>query len=376
MRRFHTGAALATLLTAAAVPMGAQMPHVAGGAAFTVEHYDLSNAEALGIRSVTLLALPIGARVQVTRLISVDVASAYAVGTLRLAGNRTATLSGMTDTEVRASVALLDERLVVGATYFAPTGHASYTDDEALVAGVMASDLLPTRVSAWGSGGAYGLSASMSVPAGAFRLGGGAGFALASEYSPLRDQEFVYRPGNELMLHVYADRELGRVGRATLRLGTRQYSDDVVRAEAAGGQNIYQAGPRYEALASVALLLGEYGQAVMYAGTMHRGAGTGSERFGDLHTQDLMVAGAGARVPIRQLTMAPFMDVRLLRRSDGLNQGRLVGVGADVEVPLGAVMLVPSVRTRAGMLLPWSENRVSVRGLELGLMLRTAGGAR
>jgi hypothetical protein len=70
------------------------------------------------------------------------------------------------------------------------------------------------------------------------------------------------------------------------------------------------------------------------------------------------------------------MDVRLLRRSDGLNQGRLVGVGADVEVPLGAVMLVPSVRTRAGMLLPWSENRVSVRGLELGLMLRTAGGAR
>lgn len=360
---------IASLLVVAAAGAGrAQLPSVAAASGIVVEHYELLNAGPLGMRSLTLVSLPLAARTEAMRGLWVDVSGAYAHGTLQLAEGGSASVSGLTDTHLRVSKSLLDDRLVVSLGYLAPTGHSVYTDEEAAVAGVVAADLLPTRISTWGSGGGFTLSTVATTTVGLFRVGGGGGYSIASSFEPLRDQEFVYRPGNELQLHAFAERELGRYGKAMLRLGTRRYGNDEI-----GGENLYQAGARYEALGSVVLAAGGGAQAVTYAGVLHRGAGTASEEFGDAASQSVFVIGAGLRVGLYRVTLAPSVDVRLVRRSDGLNQGRLVGIGADVEVPLGAFTLVPSLRTRVGTVLPWDDATVSVRGTELAVGLRFDG---
>jgi hypothetical protein len=337
----------------------------------TVEHYTLLAPEVLGIRSITVTAVPFAARVQAMPNLWIDVAGAYANGSLRLSDGSTLTLTGPTDTELRATLSLLDDRLALGVGYLAPTGPSSYTAEEAAVAGVAAADLLPLRVSNWGTGGGLSLSTSLAIPAGAFRLSATAGYTIASEFEPLADDAFVFRPGNETLLQLRADRPLTRTSTATLRLGMRQYADDAI-----GGENIYQAGTRLDALASLSFAVGLDATGLAYAGVLRRNAGTESERFGDIATQDVMLIGSAFRIVSPGWTLLPSTDLRIVRRSDGYGQGYLSAVGVGAEFPFGAVTVTPAVRGRFGRLYPWDGETVSVRGEELSLTIRLGGGSR
>jgi hypothetical protein len=361
------GALLAPVTTA-----GAQGAAVAGGVSAYYEQYDLLNTEALGINRLTLLTIPVGARVEVLRGLWFDVATAYATASLRRDDGTESTVSGPTDTQLQLSQAFLGDRVVVGAAYVAPTGVAVFSEEEAAVAGVIAADLLPTRISSWGSGGGLRLSTAASFGSGRSRLGAGAGYAVASSLEPLRDSDFVYRPGNELHLYVSAEHGFGGQTVARVRAGTRQYSGDRI-----GGENLYQTGARYETIASLAWGAGDDALALLYGGVLHRGVGTVSAAFGDTASQTVLVAGGGLRIATPGgWTLVPTADTRLVRRSDGLNQGRLSSVGAEAELPLGPLTFVPSLRARFGKALPWSGAAASVRGTELQIALRYSTGRR
>ena len=96
----------------------------------------------------------------------------------------TSTIRGFTDTELRATIPVRTGSTSFSLTGVAilPTGMESQEADEVAVAGVIAADLLPLRISNWGGGGGYALSAAAAHAFGHLNLGFSAGYQIASEF--------------------------------------------------------------------------------------------------------------------------------------------------------------------------------------------------
>ena len=252
------------------------------------------------------------------------------------------TLSGLTDTELRATFDIIEEVLTVSAAALLPTGQATQSFEESELAGLIAADLLPFRVSNWGAGGGAGLVTSLALPVGGFGFGISAGYTMGQEI----------------------DRTIGSSAKASLILGGQSFQDDEL-----DGAGVYEPGDRFEAIGSVAFRAGAQSSAVVYGGFQHRNEGTLLEETLETPAQDLFSVGAGFRIPRGITTLLPSADLRIYRRSDGLGQGHLASLGATAEWPMGPVMALPSLKGRFGKALLWDGAESSVRGVEIGVGL-------
>lgn len=358
---------LLALLVAAFLPASAAAQldaTVAAGA--TLETYRFGEAEATGLEEVTLLTLPFGASVRPVRWARLEVGGAYASGSVVRSDGAELSLSGLTDTSLRLAFPVARDRLTVGAAVILPTGRSSYDMEEAQVAGIIAADLLPFRITNWGSGGAIDLSSSFAGTTGSVNLGGRVGFQMAREFDLVEQGGFAYRPGNQLYLRLGADGSIGD-GRAAAQVTIYRFGEDQVNS-----QNLYRSGNRLEGLLSYTMPMGRRGRAAAYVGALHRQHGVFLDGTEDSPAQTLLLLGGGLRQPFRYGILVPSVDVRLLRRSDGADQGYIVGAGTSVEIPVaaGSATLLPRARIRFGRVLVRSGVESGLTGVELGAALR------
>ncbi|MGH7460531.1 MAG: hypothetical protein ACREMA_05830, partial [Longimicrobiales bacterium] len=103
-----------------------------------------------------------------------------------------------------------------------------------------------------------------------------------------------------------------------------------------------------------------------YAGLMHRSESAFVDGSQDFAAQDLMVAGAGFRLPAGGFAFLPSADVRVFRRADGVGQGYVFSAGSAFE--FGSV--VPTIKARVGNLIVNDQTETSFFGGEVGLALR------
>ncbi|MGH7469485.1 MAG: hypothetical protein ACRENP_16155 [Longimicrobiales bacterium] len=341
-------------------PLVAQNTGIRVGAGASFEGFVFDNRKAVGMHGVALATAPFAARY--TGPVIVEVAGSYAHGLLVSPTGDLSTVTGLTDTSIMLSVPLANERISLTGTAFLPTGNASQTIQEAAVAGVIAADLLPFRISNWGTGGGFDLSASVAVPVGGFGIGARVGYSAAREFEPLAGPEvFSYQPGNQTYVRVAVDHSIGATSKASLSATMQRFSDD-----AFDGENLYRSGDRLEVLAALDLGAGNSGNASLYAGVMHRSQSAFLDGSEDFAAQDLIVAGAGLRLPFGNSAFLPSTDLRVFRREDGVGQGYLVGVGASFE--LGA--FIPTIRGRVGNLVVNDQSRSRLYGGEVGLAVR------
>jgi hypothetical protein len=369
---FVLRAAVAALLVSAVLPAASRAQSLAASAAAgaSFETYEFLSPRVFGTERISLASLPFGARGRPLQQLQLEVRGAFARGSLSRADGSTATISGLTDTELRATWELPGGIASVTAGYMLPTGHATQTLDEIEVAGLIASDLIPFRVSNWGSGGGMGVSGAVAVPAGAFAVGVSAGYTAGRSFTPLADDEWSYLPGSELRVRAAVDRTLGRATKAALVLDLQRYGDDEI-----DGERAYRAGNRMQAMSSLTFAAGWRASGVAYLGVLHRGAGRFAIESLETPAMDIIMAGTGLRIPAGAAVVLPVIDVRVLRRTDGLGQGLLTGVGASAELPLAGAVLIPTLRARVGRSSMWEGADSSIRGMEIGLTLR-AGVAR
>jgi hypothetical protein len=342
--------------------VGQELSGVTGG---FFESYEFLAPEAAGVRRVSLATLPFGARVPIVDRLSAELRGAFARGSMTRDDGTEITLSGLTDTELRANVEVLREILTVSAAVLLPTGQSTQSLEESELAGLVAADLLPFRISNWGSGGGAAAVTTLAVPVGGFGLGISAGYTVGQEFEPLADDELAYRPGDELRVRMVIDRNIGPSAKASLVLGGQGYRDDEL-----DGRSVFQPGDRYEAIGSVAFRSGGQSSAVIHGGFQHRGQGTLLDETLETPAQDLYSAGVGFRIPRGITTLVPSAEIRIFRRSDGVGQGHLAALGASAEWPLGTVMALPTLRARFGKALLWDGAESSVRGVEIGLGFR------
>lgn len=366
MRSTIGAACVSLLLVGVATAQSAPAPLVAGAGA-TLQSYRFAAPEEVGIETISLLSVPFGARATVLGRTYLEVGTAYARGTLTRSDGRTSEIAGLTDTEVRIGVPLAGDALLLSGVVLLPTGVDGYTAAEADVAGAIAADLLPFRISGWGSGGGAGGGITYARAMGGFGVAMGVTYVATREYEPIAsDEPFVYQPGNQLHARLLVDRSLGRAGKVTLQLRTQHRQEDRL-----AGANLYRAGDRYEAMGSYAFPVGERSSGLFYAGGLHRGAGTAlAEIAPEMPAQTLMLAGAGLRVPLGEAVLLPSADLRLLRSEDGVGQGYVGGAGAMAELPVGALTVVPTLRARFGRVLVRQDAESGFTGVDAGITVR------
>ena len=389
----RSAAVVLAAVAALSAPQRADAQDLAAGAGAGIafERYEFDAGEEVGMDRLSLRTIPLVAYLEPARWLSFEVAGAHAEGELVRPDGTTSSISGFTDTELRVTVPIRSERTSLALTGVAilPTGEASQDADEAAVAGVMAADLLPLRITNWGGGGGYAMSASAARAFGTVNLGFSAGYRVATEYDPLETGSFAFRPGNELRLRAALDRNVRGQSKLSLHATLFTYGEDRL-----DGANLYTSGNRVQVAGSYAFPLGAAASAVAYAGVLHRAEGTVIDplRTGvittaaDLPSQQLFLFGTGGRLPLGRHRLLPAVDVRLFRSDDGVDQGYVVGLGSSAELRLSGVssdftafsgsglVLVPSLTFRFGKLLVRDDAQSRFTGLDLGLGIRVGGG--
>jgi len=361
-------AMLAAMVVAAAHPVAAQIaPGTAVGTGVSLEAYYFEDEDATGLKGIVVASAPFAARVALPSRFSVEVSGAYARGLVLERDDGRSELEGFTDTQVRLSRVFGRDRLTLALIAALPTGHATHTEEEARVADAVSADLLPFRVSNWGTGGGVGLSAAYAVRAGGFGLGLAAGHLFAGEFEPFADTEssLRYRPGDETTLRVAVDRSVGRSGKASLQTTWQHYAEDQLSDE-----NLYRAGDRLQVIAAYQAGLGR-STAVVYGGLLHRENGTSfDEAAPGSPVQDLWLGGAGMRMAWGRVVFTPSTEGRVFRSEDGTGQGWYAGAGAGFEFPVGRLVVAPTLRGRFGNVVAAEDAETSLTGGEVSLMLR------
>jgi hypothetical protein len=338
------------------------------GAGMTFQHFGFSDGATTGIESVQLITIPVAARVDLGGGFAVDVSSAWARGALARAGGEDVTLAGATDTRVSLGWSVPGDRVTVAVLGVVPSGATSFTAPEAELAGVVAADLLPFRVSHWGSGGGAGGATTLIHTAGPWGFAGAASFLVPGGYEPVVDPEFEYRPGIQFSLQGAMDRRVGPSSTASLSLAYHHHAEDAV-----DGENIFRPGNRFQALGSLAFPLGAERIALTYGGYLHRTQGTFLQDLDPRASQGFILLGAGLRQPTSFGTLVPSTDLRVVRREDGVNQGWLLGAGASLEHRAGAVNLTPTLMARVGSVRAREGVSTGVTGIELGMRVGFGG---
>ena len=119
--------AAAVLFLSAGAVHGQQFTGVAGS---YFETYEFLDPEVLGIQRVSLVTVPIGVQAPIIDRISVELRSAFAYGSMTRSDASEVSLSGMTDSEVRANFAVIPEMLTISAAALLPTGSSRHSAEE------------------------------------------------------------------------------------------------------------------------------------------------------------------------------------------------------------------------------------------------------
>lgn len=364
-----TGLGLALLLVAGpgAAPATAQTDGggdltVGGGPVF--ELYSFSDAQNVGIESLSLFTLPVAGRATVAPGLDVRLFGNLARGALSRPDGTETTLTGLTDTDLQVDYRLADGALTLTGIVSLPTGASTHDSEEIQVAGAVASDLLPFRISNWGTGGYVAVQAAAARRFEGFGAGLSVSYRAAREFEPVEGGQ-TYAPGDELQVQLALDTEMGG-GKGSLLVGFRNYSDDAL-----GGTNAFQPGVRVNVTGSYAFPLGFRGAGVVYGGVLHRENGTSIRPvFTDSPSQDLVLLGGHLRTPWGGTWIRPRADLRVFRSEDGVGQGYVAGVGGSVELAGDPVTWVPTVTARFGSVEVTEGSESTFTGLEVGVSAR------
>ncbi|MCK5653106.1 MAG: hypothetical protein KAJ42_17085, partial [Gemmatimonadetes bacterium] len=228
------------------LPLSAQDTRIIGSGA---QFQWFSLAEELGADVANLLVVPATYVLPMGEKVRADLYVAWATGSVEK-GGFTYNKSGPTDTRMRLSYQATPWAIVtVGVNL--PTGNSSDTNEEAIVASVLATDMLGFRESTWGTG--FGITGGIATARqmGDWGVGLGASYRQSREFEPTDGEDLKYQPGNEARVRFGVDRNVGDGGKFTTGITFLNYSEDL-----ADGQNLFQAGNRFRVDASLAFRSG------------------------------------------------------------------------------------------------------------------------
>jgi hypothetical protein len=392
-------AALRLALALAFVPGPASAQILAGGAA--LERYTFADPERLGISAIEVRSVPVDASLPLGRL-RLDVSGGFAQASLTNGLGIRTEMSGLAHTEVGLSLLLPGDAFLARVAAGLPSDVGEQSLTEAVIAGVMATELISFTLPYWGDGGSFGGDVGFATETRGVRLSVLGGYRIRKEHEILVGEEAVYHPGNQLRAAATLDAPLG-MGILTLRGTAQKFGGDELE-----NLNVYHAGRRMEGSASYTFPFGLTNSAVISVGLVDRAAGeasaSGSAVF-PLTAQPayrVLWSGLDVRFPLGSANLLGEADLRSQKTSGAAcapvlsgrpscpgTDGRVASVGLAAELPLTGsrggtrLLLAPSAQMRFGVIgdgggtaqgqviEPGTQS--SLTGWAVGVTLRVAG---
>ena len=356
--------------------LAAQDQHAVG---FEGHFQGYSFEDGASVETVNLFIAPVGYRLPFSERVVLDLYGAWARGQVE-ADNRTYRLEGLVDTQAKLRLQATPwAMLSVSASL--PTGQASHDSDEAVVAGVLSSDLFAFRESVWGNGFGVTTGVATATRVGTLGVGVGASYRIAGEFEPDADDDLSYRPGSEMRLRVGVDHQVGETGKLTLGYTFQNFAEDQ-----ADGRNLFQAGNRHMIDGTLGFRLA--GQVWnLYAMHLNRDSGdltlsvvdAQQQPVGDslvaTASQKLYSAGLSGSIGLGSRNLRTSADIRMQDRTNpsGTEEGSgwIAGLGVELPLAVGArATLLPSARVMTGSITDEGDVDHSLTGFEGGLILR------
>lgn len=298
---------------------------------------------AAGDRTISQFAFPIAIAVPLFNRLSVDLATAYANVTFDDATEERS-ISGLTDTQLRASYTFGADNVVLTMGLNLPTGQETVDfETEGAPAGLIGNDFLAFPVSNMGTGFAGTGGIAFARQAGSWNVGAGASFRRTVEFEPFAQtatiQSVRFQPGDEYRFRAGADRALGA---GSLALGVTYFKF----GEDDAGGTTYSSGDR---------VLGQVGYVRPFGGTtlalaawdLYRAEG---ELVGDTPAPTENILNLGAALGFRvgqRAALEPNVEWRRWTR-DGDAAGSLGLFGVRARLDAGRLSFIPSASLAAG----------------------------
>jgi hypothetical protein len=281
-------------------------------------------------------------------------------------GAATSSLSGLTDTQLRATYTVGTDFLVLTAGVNLPTGQTEAGPAEQAAATRIASDFLLFPINGFGTGigGTGGIA--MAHPLGAWNLGAGVAVRHSASYNPFQDASGTalrFQPGDEYRARVGLDHPFG-TGRVSLGLTYSKFGDDEANNFA------YNTGDRYIAQGSITNSVGKASLAL--AGwDMYRAAGNLADGSAS-PSENIVNGGISMGFPMSANTvLQPSIEGRL-STLQGEPTSYMGTVGLRANWNLGFYALTPFVGYSVGQIGDNAGNS-TLSGFRATLAIRFGG---
>jgi hypothetical protein len=253
--------------------------------------------------TITETAVPVFVFMPLRSGLTLDVGSAFAMANVKSTVNgqtRESKISGPTDTQIRATMNLGSDMVLLTAGLNVPTGKATADTSEQMAAALIGNDFLVFPISSMGSGfgGTGGLA--LAKPVGQWNLGAGVSVRTGMPFDPYEDatgNKLRYEPGTEMRARLGLDHPYG-TGRASIGFTYSKFGDDKFQT------SIYNTGDRLltQGYLSNSIGGGDYMLSAWNlfraSGTLADGSATGTENITDITGAYGLRLGAGRVEPM------------------------------------------------------------------------------
>jgi hypothetical protein len=341
-----------------------------------IDAYTFRDPAVAGLSTISVATTPVTLGLGLGGWAALSARAAYARGVAEGGDGSTVVLEGMTDTEVVLALMPFGADFSLSAIANVPSGRYGLTLDEALIGGVVATELLPFPVKSWGSGASIGGEMQFLRQIGPWGVALVGSYRAAQAYDPLQDFIVGYRPGDQLSARFALDRDVGDAGTLGVVFGYTDYSGDQ-----SGGLEIFQAGARLEAQMSYGFPLGRAHSGLLYGLAYLRQSGTpiGSDPNAQVQpqpAQQLGMLGGSLRFSLgRRAAFTPGAEVRLFLAGDEQSQGWMYAGTGSLEVRLAGrptgtqLLLVTEGGYRQGNVIVTEGLATGVQGWGVNVML-------
>lgn len=324
--------------------------------------------------TVTEVAVPLFAVVPLGPRFALDIGTAYAQSRVRHARGESS-VSGLTDTQLRANYTLGNDFIILTAGVNLPTGESTVAVAELLAASRIANDFLSFPISSMGTGAAVTGGVAVARPLGSWSVGFGGSVRRTSEFEPIRPDTGAgprYQPGDEYRLRFGADRPVG-TGQLAFGLTYSAFGQDDF------GGSLYNTGDRVVGQVGYGRPVG-IGTVNVAAWNLYRGAG---QLIGGVESPWDDIVNASASLALRAAGGAmvePSVQLRgwfqRVAAEDGeparTDRSMLAELGLRARFDAGAFSVHPGAGYTVGALAAGNRAKAPLTGFRasLGLQLR------
>ncbi|MBI2408403.1 MAG: hypothetical protein HYV19_08915 [Gemmatimonadetes bacterium] len=356
---------LAVLMAAAPLAVSAQG---LGDAAAAVMPQAVSIKIGTGAtaKTVSQTSVPFVFVLPLTSRFNVDLATAFASSDVSVNGKSVSSISGLTDTQVRANLTLGNDAVVFTIGANLPTGQYQIATDKADAAGQIGNDFLIFPTSSYGSGLSTTGGVAVARTLGTWNFGLAGSFRKSTEFDAYTStdgstkQVLTFTPADEVRARIGADRSIGD-GRLALGVTYSTFGSDVL------SNTTYSTGDRFIGQGS---LYYPVGGADVYLSGWGLYRAKGQQYLGEAPSET--VANGAAAVGFRAGSW--YIEPNIEARSwqvDGYKAGLLGNGGVRLRYTTGAFTFMPSATYHVGTLYTLGGGETfDVTGWRASVMLR------